>query len=142
MSHEQQIHRIASEAELAELAQKLLDFCGKDRIVCFDAPMGAGKTTFIKQVCAALGYNGLVNSPTFPIISCYPANPDIYHVDCYRLKDEEEAIQIGIEDYLESGNFCFIEWSSLIKNLVPSNVTTVTIAIEQDGHRTFVFQKS
>jgi len=132
---------VDSETQLTELANQLIAFCENRKIICFDAPMGAGKTTFIKSLCKQLGYTGIVNSPTYPIISVYPGDPIIYHLDCYRLKDEEEAIQIGVEDYLYSGNYCLIEWPSLIKKMVPLKVVMVTIELIGTHQRKFIFQK-
>jgi tRNA threonylcarbamoyladenosine biosynthesis protein TsaE len=128
--------------ELPELAKQLLNFCGTTHVICFDAPMGAGKTTFIKALCSQLNYTGPFSSPTYPIINVYDHQPEIYHIDCYRLKSAEEAIQIGMEDYLDSGNYCFIEWAELIKSLLPLEIVNVTIENLSANSRKFVFKKS
>lgn len=85
-------------------------------------PMGVGKTTFIRNLMIELGTNDVVNSPTFAIVNVYSSKEgEVYHFDCYRLNIIQEAIDLGIEDYLYSGNYCFIEWPEKIEELLPSN---------------------
>lgn len=110
-----------------------------DRVFAFDAPMGAGKTTFIKQLVEEMGSADIVNSPTFAIVNVYdveqPYRGEVYHFDCYRLKDIREAIDFGAEDYLYSGNYCFIEWPQMIEALLPDDTVRVKITPQENGDR-------
>lgn len=109
------------------------------RVFAFDAPMGAGKTTFIKHLCEEMGTADVVNSPTFAIVNVYdveqPYRGEAYHFDCYRLKDIREAMDFGAEDYLYSGNYCFIEWPDIIAPLLPEDTVRVSIIPQPDGDR-------
>jgi len=107
------------------------------RVFAFDAPMGAGKTTFIKQLCEELGSEDVVNSPTFAIVNVYETKKagEVYHFDCYRLKDIAEAQDFGAEEYLYSGNFCFIEWPDIIEPLLPEDTVWVRIQVKDNGDR-------
>tara|TARA_B100001059_G_scaffold13410_1_gene10774 strand:+ start:17611 stop:18021 length:411 start_codon:yes stop_codon:yes gene_type:complete len=105
-------------------------------IVCFDGPMGAGKTTLISILCKKWQVTDPISSPTFSIVNQYisAAKGGIYHFDFYRLKSIDEAMDIGIEEYLESGNLCLIEWGERISPLLPYH-TKVTISINEDQSR-------
>jgi tRNA threonylcarbamoyladenosine biosynthesis protein TsaE len=93
--------------------------------------MGAGKTTLIKEICLKLGVEENVSSPSFNIINEYKGKKDlIYHFDAYRLNNEDEACEIGVEDYLFSGSWCLIEWSEKIKNLLPSKTEMMKVTIK------------
>lgn len=109
-------------------------------VVTFDAPMGTGKTTFIKALCESLGVTDVINSPTFSIINEYRAEPSgelIYHFDCYRLESLDDALSLGAEDYLESGALCLIEWPDVIERIIPSGAAAVSIQEDQaTGGRT------
>ncbi len=111
-----------------------------DRTVfAFRGEMGAGKTTFIKAVCLALGVEDEVNSPTFAIVNEYRSETTaelIYHFDCYRIKTLEEAMDFGFEDYMESSALCFIEWPENVEDLLPGDVVNVHITVNEDGSRT------
>ncbi|MCL4165408.1 UNVERIFIED_CONTAM: hypothetical protein GTU68_057859 [Idotea baltica] len=99
--------------------------------------MGAGKTTFVKYLINALtGYSG-VNSPTFSIINEYENSngKPIYHMDLYRLETIDEALNIGLEEYLDSGNLCLIEWPNLISDILPENSHTIKFHLEENGDR-------
>ena len=103
--------------------------------------MGVGKTTFIKEVCKQLGVTDVVNSPTFAVINEYASNVGpIYHFDFYRIKNIEEAYDFGYEDYFYSGNFCFIEWSEKIVDILPDDCIQVTITELENGDRKFVIE--
>jgi tRNA threonylcarbamoyladenosine biosynthesis protein TsaE len=99
--------------------------------VLFEGEMGAGKTTFIKAVCRELGVSETVSSPTFSIVNEYRtgAGQRIYHFDFYRINDEQEALNLGFYDYLDSGNLCLIEWPAKIQNLLPENYVWLKLQV-------------
>ena len=103
-------------ADIDQIALQLIAKAGDKRIWLLNGDMGAGKTTLIKAICKQLSAVGDFSSPTYSLVNEYPlANGDkVYHLDLYRLKNLDEALDIGIEEYLYSGNYCFIEWASLI----------------------------
>ncbi len=109
------------------------------RVYAFYGKMGAGKTTFIKQLCEEMGTADVVNSPTFAIVNVYdvenPYQGEVYHFDCYRLKDIREAVDFGAEEYLYSGNYCFIEWPEMIDRLLPEDTVEVHIEVQANGDR-------
>lgn len=107
------------------------------KIWLFDAALGSGKTTFINALCKLLQVDGVSSSPTFSIINEYKSKlvGTIYHLDLYRLKDEEEAIDAGVEDVLYSNNYCFIEWFQIAQNLMPESVCKIKIELMEDGKR-------
>lgn len=109
------------------------------RVFAFDGQMGAGKTTFIKKLCEEMGTLDVVNSPTFAIVNVYdverPYKGEVYHFDCYRLKDIREAMDFGAEEYLYSGNYCFIEWPEMIEPLLPEDTVWVKIEPQENGDR-------
>ena len=109
------------------------------RVFAFDGQMGAGKTTFIKKLCEEMGTTDVVNSPTFAIVNVYdveqPYKGEVYHFDCYRLKDIREAVDFGAEEYLYSGNYCFIEWPEMIEPLLPEDTVWVKIVPMPNGDR-------
>ena len=109
------------------------------RVFAFEGQMGAGKTTFIKKLCEEMGTMDIVNSPTFAIVNVYdveqPYSGEVYHFDCYRLKDIREAMDLGAEEYLYSGNYCFIEWPKMIEPLLPEDTVWVHITPQENGDR-------
>ena len=123
-------------------ATDFLDKCGTARVFAFDGKMGAGKTTFIKYLCEAMGTEDIVNSPTFAIVNVYEISngEEVYHFDCYRIKDIREAMDFGAEEYLYSGNYCFIEWAEMIEPLLPDNTVWVKIEVMENGERRLVVQ--
>lgn len=130
--------------EAAEILIKEIDRrCGDDimspQVVAFDAPMGAGKTTLIAEICRKLGVEeDAVSSPTFSIVNEYRSERDgqlIYHFDCYRLETVEEAMDFGAEEYFESGALCLVEWPEIIEPLLPGDTLKVAIRELPDGHR-------
>ena len=133
--------RIKSIDEIDSSAKKFVDEMGNNRVFAFYGKMGVGKTTFIKAVCENLGVEDVINSPTFAIVNEYVDGNDepIYHFDFYRIKKEQEVLDIGYEDYVYSGNICFMEWPELIEGLLPADVVKVTIQEEEDGGRTIMF---
>jgi tRNA threonylcarbamoyladenosine biosynthesis protein TsaE len=128
---------IQSLETIDEVAAAFLKQYNNHRIIAFYGEMGAGKTTFIKALCKAMKVEDTVNSPSFAIINEYHTDADevIFHFDFYRLKRLEEAYDLGYEDYVYSGNYCFIEWPSKIEELLPPLRLDVTITEETDGTR-------
>ena len=126
---------------IAEAAKKFVAAMGDRKVFAFYGKMGAGKTTFIKAVCEELGVEDVINSPTFAIVNEYVdgEGEPIYHFDFYRIKKEQEVLDIGYEDYVFSGNVCFMEWPELIENLLPDDAVKVTIEEEEKGERVVRF---
>jgi tRNA threonylcarbamoyladenosine biosynthesis protein TsaE len=123
-------------SELPIVAREILNYLKQPRIIAFNAPMGAGKTTLVHALCDALGVKDPVGSPTFSIINEYASESGpVFHIDCYRLKSEEEAVDAGIEDCLEGNHWCFIEWAEKIPHLLPDDLVTITIRVEDPTTR-------
>ena len=122
--------------QLEEVAQKIISENPK-KVILFHGEMGVGKTTLIKQLCKTLGVTGVTSSPTFSLVNEYEAddNQMVYHFDFYRLNKEEEALDMGVDDYLYSSNWCFIEWAEKIPNLIPEIHSVITISLLADGKR-------
>ena len=122
---------------IGTVAQKLINQFPDYRIFAFYGKMGAGKTTFIQSVCKVLGTEDNVTSPTFALINEYKnaQSDSIFHFDFYRIKDIDEAFDLGYEDYLYSGNYCLIEWPEMIEPLLPENIVKVKIEVCEDGAR-------
>jgi tRNA threonylcarbamoyladenosine biosynthesis protein TsaE len=115
--------------ELPEVAKKIIEFSKNHKIWLLNGEMGAGKTTLSKAICAELGVIDNVSSPTFSIVNQYltKSNETIYHFDFYRLKDETEALAIGIDEYFDSNCLCLIEWASKILSFIPINRLEINI---------------
>jgi tRNA threonylcarbamoyladenosine biosynthesis protein TsaE len=122
--------------EIDEIAKQVLNQ-KPNKIILFNGEMGAGKTTFIKALCKTLGVENATSSPTFSLVNEYQTvkNELVYHFDMYRLKNQEEALDMGIDDYLFSNHWCLIEWSEKIINLIPENHSTIKISIVEDNKR-------
>ncbi len=122
--------------EIPQVAEKILSENPK-KVILFNGQMGAGKTTLIKVLAEKLGVSDATSSPTFSLVNEYqlPNNEYVYHFDMYRLKNEIEALDMGIDDYLYSGNWCFIEWAEKIENLLPDEYSTIEIKVLPDGKR-------
>ncbi len=127
--------------EIAQAAQDFKAAIGDHRVIAFHGEMGAGKTTFIKALCAEFGVTDNVASPTFAIINEYLAGDGstIYHFDLYRMETIADLQNIGVEDYFYSGNFCLVEWPELAEPLFPNNVLNVTITVLPDKTRKISF---
>lgn len=127
--------------ELDEVVKKLLVASNGARVWLFYGEMGAGKTTLIKAICKAFGVRSATASPTFSIVNEYDGNENVYHFDFYRLKNEEEAYDIGVEEYLDSGNLCLIEWPERIPSLLPPSRFEIKLEIESPTRRRIHYQK-
>lgn len=130
---------IESESALPRAAQEFIGCIGDNKIFAFTGTMGAGKTTFISAICKSLGVEeDDISSPTFAIVNEYRSDSTgqlIYHFDCYRIEDDEEALDMGVEDYFESGSLCFIEWPDRIERFLPEDTVEVSIAETESGAR-------
>ena len=120
-----------------DTARQFISMIGERTVFAFNGKMGAGKTTFIKAICEEMGVKETVNSPTFSIVNEYEASDGriIYHFDCYRITNVQEALDLGAEEYLYSGNLCFIEWSENIAPLLPDSIVNVDIEEDETGKR-------
>lgn len=118
-------------------AQEFIAQMGESRIFAFYGSMGAGKTTFVKALCEAMGVTDTVNSPTFAIVNEYdtPSGRPIFHFDFYRIKRLAEVYDMGYEDYFYGRGLCFIEWPELIEELLPEETVKVVIEEQPDGSR-------
>ncbi|HTX88183.1 MAG TPA: tRNA (adenosine(37)-N6)-threonylcarbamoyltransferase complex ATPase subunit type 1 TsaE [Bacteroidales bacterium] len=121
-----------TESDLLPAAQQLLSGYPGRRVFAFYGPLGAGKTTFIKVICHLLGAADIVQSPTFALVNEYktPAGESLFHLDFYRIRKLEEVFDIGYEDYVFSGDYCFIEWPELVEDLLPEETVRVRISGE------------
>ncbi len=112
------------------------------KVIIFKGQMGVGKTTLIKVLAANLGVKDTISSPTFSLVNEYKVseNQNVYHFDVYRLQSESEALDMGIDEYLYSGHWCFIEWAEKIPNLLPDLYTTINLELLPDGKRKLTLQ--
>ena len=133
--------RVKSIDGIVEAAKAFVDAMGEKRVFAFYGKMGVGKTTFIKAVCEEMGVEDVINSPTFAIVNEYVdgRGEPVYHFDFYRIKKEQEVLDIGYEDYVYSGNVCFMEWPELIEGLLPADVVKVNMEEGEDGGRAIRF---
>lgn len=128
--------------DLAAAAERMIAQYPQERIFLFYGHMGAGKTTFINALCAALEVQDSTSSPTFSIVNEYAsAHGPLFHFDFYRLKDESEALDLGYEEYFYSGNYCFVEWPEKIENLLPSHYLKITIEAIDNQSRSITVEK-
>ncbi|MBQ8449508.1 MAG: tRNA (adenosine(37)-N6)-threonylcarbamoyltransferase complex ATPase subunit type 1 TsaE [Bacteroidaceae bacterium] len=134
---EKHIIEIQNLDSYATAAREFIEKMGDRRIFAFYGSMGAGKTTFIKAVCEAMGVEDAINSPTFAIVNEYEDadSNTIFHFDFYRIKSIAEVYNMGYEEYLYSNAYCFIEWPELIEELLPEETVKVTIEETPEGQR-------
>ena len=123
--------------EIKKTAANLLEQTSKHRVIAFHGEMGAGKTTFITALCRQLDVTDLVSSPTFSIINQYKANngQTIYHMDLYRIKSSEEALQAGVEECFYSGNWCLVEWPEKAPGLIPAETIHCYLSTSGNNER-------
>ena len=122
--------------DLPKIASEIIS-SAKNKTLLFYGQMGVGKTTLIKELCKSLGVLDNISSPTFSLVNEYQTakNDKVYHFDFYRIEDEEEAYDIGIEDYFDSKNWCFIEWPENIENLLPLDAVEIHLSLLDDEQR-------
>ncbi len=122
--------------QIEEVAEQILEQ-NPNKVILFHGEMGVGKTTLIKALANKLGVKGATSSPTFSLVNEYQTidNQTVYHFDFYRLNNEMEALDMGADEYLYSGNWCFIEWAEKIPNLIPDLHSTISISLLPDGNR-------
>ena len=133
---EQQAFSITYELdEIGDVAEMLLSRLGDYPVWVFDAPMGAGKTTLINELCRFLGVKEVTNSPTFSLVNEYstPDNGIIFHIDCYRLDDLAGGYRIGLNEYLESDNYCFVEWPAVVAGMIPDDAVRLQIELDPES---------
>ena len=136
----ERVIEIHSLDELDKVAEAVLASLDGRTVVAFDAPMGAGKTTLISRIAAALGCEDDVTSPTFAIVNQYEGSRTVYHFDMYRIERWQEALDFGSEEYLSSGELCLVEWPEKIEPLLPEDTMVVGIEILSDTARRFVIR--
>ncbi len=129
--------------ELSVVAQEIVEN-SQHKILLFNGNMGAGKTTLIKELCKVLGVKDVASSPTFSLVNEYETvnQETVYHFDFYRIEKEEEAYDMGVEDYFYSNNWCLIEWPENVKNLLPLNASEIHIEILENGQRNIQLKNS
>ena len=109
----------------------------KNKTLLFYGEMGVGKTTLIKEICKQLGVLDNISSPTFSLVNEYQTknNESIFHFDFYRIEEEEEALDMGIDDYFYNNNWCLIEWPENVENLLPLEAVEIHLSVLEDGQR-------
>ena len=122
--------------EVDQIAKEIIELIS-GKVVLFYGEMGVGKTTLIKEICKSLHSEDIISSPTFSLVNEYRTQNDepIYHFDFYRIESEEEALDIGVEDYFYSGDWCLIEWPNNIENLLPLGAVEIHLSHAAEGKR-------
>jgi tRNA threonylcarbamoyladenosine biosynthesis protein TsaE len=130
------------QGEISAAAQEIVDFCQHERIWIFKGRMGAGKTTFIKEIARLMGVGDLVSSPSFSIINEYinDQGQSFYHFDFFRVNQQEEAFELGVEEYFYSGNYCWIEWPEKISDYIPEKFALISIEVGNNDKREISLQ--
>ena len=121
---------------LSEIASEIIS-SANNKTLLFYGQMGAGKTTLIKQICKVLSVEDNISSPTFSLVNEYETSSGekVFHFDFYRITDEEEALDMGIEDYLYNNTWCLIEWPQNVENLLPLDAVEIHLSILENGQR-------
>jgi len=138
---------IKSEMELGKAVDALLHFAEGSKKIALMGNLGAGKTAFVKAFCRRLNVEDNVSSPTFALVNEYvfldenAEEQPIHHLDLYRLKSMDEALDIGIEEYLDDAHYCLIEWPEIIAELLPEDMISIKIETLPDESRQFLFSK-
>lgn len=127
---------------LDNVAKDIVSHLTESKIILFNGEMGAGKTTLIKEICKQLGVLDSMSSPTFSVVNEYHTKDHkiIYHFDMYRIKNIEECFDLGMEEYLYSGHYCFIEWPEIAIPLLPEKYYNLSITTEKDHTRTIILK--
>ncbi|HCI55450.1 MAG: tRNA (adenosine(37)-N6)-threonylcarbamoyltransferase complex ATPase subunit type 1 TsaE [Bacteroidales bacterium] len=133
---------IEKEEHLPQVAKDILALAGGKKLFAFSGPLGAGKTTIIKAICNYLGARDIVTSPSFTIVNEYKtlSNESLFHIDLFRIKSINEAFDFGIEEYIFSNNYCFIEWPELIEDILPDDTVKIKITVDDEGRRILEFE--
>ncbi len=128
--------------DIPSAATTFLDAIGHRKVIAFDAPMGTGKTTFITGVLQAMGIESPEGSPTYSLVNVYDSRMfgKVYHFDLYRINDEAEALDMGVEEMIYSNSYCLIEWPDVISGLLPEDTLHVSIRQNEDGVRVMSFE--
>lgn len=128
--------------KIHEAARYFLNAVGDANIFAIDGDMGVGKTTFIKAVCEELGVKDVITSPTFSLVNEYTdgKGEPVYHFDFYRIKKIAEVFDIGVEQYFDSGHYCFIEWPDIVEFFLPDEAVHLEIYEQEDGTRRFIIK--
>lgn len=131
----------ANEQQLPEVAKAILKAYPRERVFGFYGEMGTGKTTLIKEICRELGVQDITSSPTFAIVNEYwtESGAPLYHFDFYRIDEPADASRIGFEEYLYSGNYCFIEWTEKVEEILQGDFIPIHIQRVDDHTRLFSF---
>ncbi|TXD48502.1 MULTISPECIES: tRNA (adenosine(37)-N6)-threonylcarbamoyltransferase complex ATPase subunit type 1 TsaE [unclassified Polaribacter] len=130
------MHKNYSLENLSEIAVEIIS-SAKNKTILFYGEMGVGKTTLIKEICKKLGVLDTISSPTFSLVNEYQTskNETVFHFDFYRITNEEEALDMGIEEYFDNNDWCLIEWPENIENLLPLNAVAIHLTIIGDDQR-------
>lgn len=130
---------INSLASLPDVAQAILESLDGRTVVLLHGPMGGGKTTLVRAIASVMGSKDNITSPTFAIVNEYAVEggESIFHFDMYRIERIEEAVDLGFDEYIHSGNLCFIEWPERVEALLPDDAVLVRIEVPSDNERIF-----
>lgn len=134
---------IYTEAQIPEIVPQVLEYTAGRKLFALTGEIGAGKTTFVKSICTHLGCEVPATSPTYAIVNEYAYSDAqveklVYHIDLYRLSELEETLAIGIEEYLYSDQYCFIEWPELIEDLLPEDTVRIKIELLPNSDRKII----
>ena len=127
--------QVSTNEEIPSAARRILAECSGRKVFAFSGELGSGKTTFIQAMCQELGVKEKAVSPSFALVNEYHGEEPVYHLDLYRLNNAEEAVAIGIEEYLASGHYCFIEWAERITELLPADAVMIHTEVTGENSR-------